>query len=379
MRRPLFTLVAYAILLPHAAADEPAFNGRPLSGWLAMLKSDPVVRKRRAAVVALGEMAAGSREAATAGLPALGRAALVDADPAVRQQAAQVLGRQKADDAALVVADLAAAVRQEKVPAVRRELAVTLGRFGRLAKVAAGPLVDALADPDPGVQAAAADALGRIGPDAAGAGPELVKLVTSPIKPVRRAAVFAVGRVEPDDKPAAVAALVGVLSVKDDAELRRDAVTALGLLGTATPDAVGALAGLLTDPNVDARTAVIQTLGRFGPAAKSAGPDILKRLTTDSDAGVRVQAVRAIGQVSGVPTAELVTVLAERLRADPAAEVKVAAATELGGLGAVAVPALPALRAARADSRIQVREAAAAAVRRVETPAPPSAADGGER
>lgn len=369
MRYTFLAAVAVAAFAPPAPADEPVFNDRKLSEWVLMLKDDPLPRKRRAAVVALGQLAGTGRDAATTAFLAIGKAVQADASPLVRQQAAEVLGQQKPDDAVVVVSDLAAAVRAEKVPAVRREVAVALGRFGKLAKVAAGPLADALADPDAGVQAAAADALGRVGPDAAAAAPALVRLVQSPSPAVRQAAVFALGRVEPEQKEPVAAAVVGVLKGAPEAGMRTEAVVSLGFLGVTTPAVLDALTAALADKNAEFRSVVVLTLGRFGPAAKPTATALEKLVRTDPDKGVRAQAIRARCRAAGDAAAELIPLLVERLNADRDVEVRVAILAELGGLAAAGKPALPALRAARGDASAQVREAATAAIQQIERPA----------
>ena len=53
-------------------------------------------------------------------------------------------------------------------------------------------------------------------------------------------------------------------------------------------------------------------------------------------------------------------------RADPAFEVRVAVAEELGALGSAGKPAVPALRTAQRDPQIKVREAATAALKSIE-------------
>ncbi len=365
------TAVVMTLLMvaPTAPADEPAFNDRKLSEWVRMLRDDPLPRKRRGAVVALGQLAGAGRDAGLTAFQALGKAVQADASAVVRQQAAEVLGQQKPDDAVVVVSDLAAAVRAERVPAVRREVAVALGRFGKLAKVAAGPLTDALSDPDTGVQAAAADALGRIGPDAATAAPALVKLVKGQSLPVRQAAVFALGRVEPEQKEPVAAALVGVLKEAPEAGLRKEAVVSLGFLGTPSPVVLDALTAALADKDAESRSVVVQTLGRFGPAAKPASGSLEKLVRTDPDKGVRTQAVRAYCRTAGDAVAGLIPLLTERLKQDRDVEVRVAILDELGGLGPSGKAALPALRVARGDALAQVRDAATAAIQQLERPA----------
>jgi hypothetical protein len=64
----------------------------------------------------------------------------------------------------------------------------------------------------------------------------------------------------------------------------------------------------------------------------------------------------------------LIPVLTERLKNDPAFEVRVAVAEELGALGAAGKPAIPALRIAQRDPQIKVREAARAALKVIEQP-----------
>src|SRR5579883_2616230 len=142
-----------------AAADDPAFNGRTMSQWMTMLRDDGLPRKRRAAAIALGQIAAEHPEKETLErvLPALARAIRSDANPAVRAQLAGVLGRQPAEYTPLFLADLAEVMRVEKDGTARREMATALGRFGRQARAAVVPLTDVLKDPAAPTRAAAAE------------------------------------------------------------------------------------------------------------------------------------------------------------------------------------------------------------------------------
>jgi HEAT repeat protein len=366
---PRLTLTALLIATaPLQAADDPEFNGRKLSAWVVQLKEDPVPRKRRAAALAVGQLAADHPQALADALPHLGRALRTDASPAVREQAAAAIGRQRVEaNAAGVLADLAESLRGEREPAVRREVAAALGRFGPAAKQAVAPLTAALKDADPTVRAAAADALGRVGPDAKAAAPDLLPLLADAEKPVRRAAAFALGRVGPDDPAPAAAALVGVLAGPDP-DLRREAVVGLAFLGDRSPDVVLAVGRALSDPDAELRHQAVQTLARFGPAARTADAELRRAATGDADKLVRASAVHALFMAYGTDAKALIPLMAERLKADPEFEVRAVIAEELGALGADGRGALPALREARKDPQIKVREAAAAAERRIEKP-----------
>jgi len=370
--RPFAASVFVALLaVPAGAAEEPVFNDRKMSEWMKILKEDPTPRKRRAAVVALGQIATDNKESLPTALLAVGKALKADANPAVREQAAVVLGQQKVDDGGLAVAgDLTESMRIEKEPAVRREVAIGLGRYGKVAKGAVPPLMLALKDADPTVRAAVADALGRIGDYARAAAGELLPLLKDSEKSVRLAAIFALGRIDPDDKEPVSTALVALLKGETDEELRKEVVLALSFLGDTSPNVVTALAGLLTDKKSELRMQVALGLGKFGPAVKHAEAELLAVAKADSEKQVRISAVRTLCSGLGAEAVRLIPPLSERLKDDADFEVRVAIAEELGAMGADAKSAIPALRKAQGDAQIRVREAAAAAVKKIEKPAP---------
>ncbi len=357
---------AVALAAPPGRADEPTFNDRPLSDWLTMLKEDPTPRKRRGAVVALGEIAAANKSEFVTAITAVGRALQNDASPLVRQQAAAVIGQQRVDDAAVVLSDLTTAVRVEKEASVRREVAVTLGRFGKLAKQAVPALTDALGDKDDGVKAAAAEALGRVGPEARTAVPELLKLAKAADKPLRLAVTFALGRTDADDKLPVAVALVETLKTAGEVELRRETITSLGLLGESQGGVLATLATQLADPDAEHRVLTVEALGKLGPAVRGVEAELLTLFRADPDKGVRRVSIRALCKALATEASRLIPALTERLQADPEFEVRVAIAQELGGLGENGKAAIPFLRAAQRDPQIRVREAAAAALKQIE-------------
>lgn len=363
---------------PAARGDEPLFNGRKLSDWLTVLREDPTPRKRRGAVVALGQIAAADKDSFATAIFAVGKAMQNDAVPAVRQQAASVLGQQKVDDAAIILLDLKNAVRQEKDPAVRREVAVTLGRFGKLARQAVPALTEALKDPDLAVKSACVEALGRVGPDAHTAAPAILEALKSNDKALTQAAVFALGRVDPEDKSACSAALVRVLKASTDVELRREAITSLGLLGDASAEVMAALTTQLSDPNPEHRILTLVAVGALGTGVKAVEAELTRILKSDEDKNVRRLCVRTWCKALGTDAVRLTPLLIERLKADVEFEVRVAIAEEFGALGPAGKPAIPALRQAQKDPQIKVREAATAALKQIEKPIPKPASQPGK-
>ncbi|MBX3399989.1 MAG: HEAT repeat domain-containing protein [Gemmataceae bacterium] len=376
IRVVLLSILTLAIVLPLRAADEPNFNGRTLSEWLAILKDDSLVRKRKAALVALGQMVAGDEETRKKAMPGIAKALKVDGNAGVRAQAAALMGQQPIESAALVVGDLAEALRSEKESDVRKELAVAAGKFGRLSGSAVLPLADVLKDPKPETRAAAADALGRIGKEARKAAPYVVPLTKDADRAVRFAAVFALGRLDPDDSETACETLVEILekeSAKKDKERDGEMISAtivsLGLLGEKSTAAVKAIARHLGDSDVERRQLAALTLGRFGIVGRVASAELKKAFQEDADKTVRANALHSLGVSHGADAKDLIPVLTTRLKADPDFEVRIAVAEMLGSFGPNGKPAIPALQEARRDSQLKVREAATLAIRAIEKPA----------
>jgi HEAT repeat protein len=371
----LISVVALLAAAPLPAADEPSFNGRSLSEWLAILKDDPLVRKRKAALVALGQMISGSEESQKKAIPGIAKAMKVDGTAGVRAQAATLLGQQPLEAAPLVLGDLAEALRSEKDSEVRKELAIGVGKFGRLSGSAVLPLVEVLKDPAAPTRAAAADALGKIGKEARKAAPYVVPLAKDADRSVRAAAVFALGRLDPDDSETVCETLVELLEKESaktgparDGEMIAASIVSLGLLGERSTDAVKAIAKHLADPDAELRRTVALTLGKFGTIGRIASAELTKAFQSDQDKTVRANALHSLAVSYGDKAAELIPVLTARLKADPDFEVRVAIAEQLGGMGASAKSAVPALQEARRDSQLKVREAATLAIRAIEKP-----------
>jgi HEAT repeat protein len=151
--------------------------------------------------------------------------------------------------------------------------------------------------------------------------------------------------------------------------VRWAAARALGESAPDKPDAtvyapeIDSLARLLDDTDPDVRTAAINALGKFGPAAKSAAPKLLETVTK-GDIEPRVAAVAALGAV-GSDAATTVPILITGLQ-NRDLRLRRASAQGLVRFGAAAKSALPELRKALADPDADLRLAAAEAVLAIE-------------
>lgn len=369
-----FAGVSLLLLLAHAASavpdDDPVVDGMKASQWVDILKTETSARKRALAIAALGKVQAKYDLA----LPNIARSLKVDSSPAVRFQAASVIAGLDPAIAATVDEDLVTAVTNEKDARVRKVLVAALGRFNAIAKKAVDPLTTLLKDPSPEIRAATADALGRVGADAKAAAPALVPLLADQDRSVRLGAVFALGRIAPDDLARVASVLVRQLGTEKDAEIRREIVVSLGLLTDRTAPTVQAIANLLKDPDIETRRVAVRTLGRFGLDASSVADALLKVAETDKDKEMRIDAVRALGSAMGPALKVRATDLIRMLEKDDDFEVRLAIVEELGALGNAVKDhkeIMAALHSRQSDPQVKVREAATAAIRRIQKPPPP--------
>lgn len=368
IRAVLLSFLLSLMVTAPSITQEPSYNGRTLSEWQAMLKEDPVPRKRRAALVALGQLGQSHAEHLPAIVLLAGKTLRNDSAAVVREQAATLLGQQKVDEVVLAtLPDLVESVRIERELPVKKQVTQILGRFGKSAGTAVPALLSNLTmEQDAGLRAATAEALGRIGPEAKSAASALLPLLQEKDIPLRRAAIFALGRIEPDDAKAVSEALVKRVTDDPEAPLRLEAVQSLGFLGEKTELVVRAVASRLTEPEAEFRVVASLTLAKFGSSLAVVRPELQKAFTSDADKQVRLNLVRVLTQASGEDRSTVIPLLAERLTADQDFEVRLAIAEELGTYGAAAKAALPALRIAQRDSQVKVREAATRAIKLIE-------------
>ena len=347
--------------------EDPVYDGKKAAAWVEILVNDPSARQRAVAATALGELRTKHRIKDLH--KDLGRSLRVDSSVAVRVQCATVIGGLKPEDVKEIESELVEAIKAEKESRVRKELAIVMGRNPETAKRAVEALIGVLKDTDPAARAAAADALAKVGPDAKEAATGLLPLIDDADKAVRQAAIFALGRITPDNPSFVAAALLKRFGVEKDAELRRDIVVSLKLIGDKSEPTIAALAAALADPEDEVKAAVAGCLGSFGTAAKPAVEALLKLATESKDKGLRIDAVRAFGSALGPDLKGRLKDVIHIMEMDVDFEVRLAAVEELATLGMQLKDdkdAMAALRKRLSDQQVKVREAAAAAIRRIE-------------
>jgi HEAT repeat protein len=178
-------------------------------------------------------------------------------------------------------------------PVIRRAEIDFLEMLEDAAAPALTTLIRALSDPDIFVRWSAARTLGRIDPAlAARAVPALAQLLSDRDLDVRLTAAATLEAYGPA-AGAAIPALAAAVS-QGDSEFRRAVMYALQSIGPeAAREAVPGLVTDLTNDDARVRRAAAETLGRFGPAARSALPT-LRRTLQDEDGDVRQAASDAL-------------------------------------------------------------------------------------
>jgi hypothetical protein len=138
-------------------------------------------------------------------------------------------------------------------------------------------------------------------------------------------------------------------------------------------DAVPLVAEALLAPNPASRRRAARVLGRFGPTAAAAIPQLVKA-TGDANILVRVDAAAALARVSAAEADRAVRILVEITRTRPIADdgahegfvfPALNAIDALGELGALARPAIPALRAIAANPASPEAHLATAALKKI--------------
>jgi HEAT repeat protein len=387
-RAVVLSALLVALLTPaglRGQDDDPVLQQRKLSEWLRMLQADPQADHRRAALIAVQIL--GPRHARKA-LPGVATALRGDADEKVRAGAATVLGqlaaRARKDNLDGFRYDsvrdaLAASLRGDPSGRVREAAAAALGHLDEDARGAVPVLAGALKDKHPGTRTAAAESLRRLGTHAKEVLPELQQVLGdgSADRLTRVLCARAVGRIGVPDSLAALPALQDVLvDARAPAELRTAAAETLGLFGKDAAPAAGALGNTLTSARADTplRRAAAIALDALGPEGRDALPALQKALR-DEDRYVRCHALHALGGYGkelGPDTRDIVTGILRCLD-DSVLEVRVAAIETLGvlgreGLGGDAQAVADRLTDAARDPQKAIREAAAAALKRIHGP-----------
>lgn len=221
-------------------------------------------------------------------------AALKSSDAATRMEAANELGFLR-EDAAAAVPALIHALADAYEP-VRRNALYALGAIG---EPAVAPLAEALAAEQEAFEAEpilhicdAAHGLAAIGAPAI---PALKTALVDKRENVRASAAYALGEMGPDAADA-VDTLIRLLTEASD-EVRRHAISALGMIQVPTEKTVPALIGVLENrEDLDLGFFAAQALTRIGPAATTAIPVLAAALQSES-AYVRGFSAEALSRI----------------------------------------------------------------------------------
>lgn len=319
----------------------------------ALEDKDATVRNRAAlTLVSLGRNPQGLLPVLTLGLnlertvPVL-IAALDDKDEDVRYGAVQALGHLGQSLPAAVQALIASL--KSRYANVRSGAAEALGNIGKDAPTVTPALIDALKDEDPAVRRAAVEALGSFGRDASPAVPYLTAIVKETVgesEPEYPLAYFATETLKKIGR-AAVPALMLALH-NNNAEVRHEAIQALGDLGKDAREAIPVLMPLLRDENIGSIAA--WEVGKICKEAPEAIPALVTVALHDKNPTVRSNAsygLQALGEASQPAISPIIAALKSSDR-----ELRSEASKTLGQIGKPSVPALvEALRDRNARTR----------------------------
>jgi HEAT repeat protein len=364
MWRRVGCLLAGLLLLVSTSRgqQDESVLGKNAAEWLKVLRDGKEAKLRRAAVIAL-EVFGAKKAGVTAGLiDALAK----EPEAEIRREIVQTLGRMGMEAKGAVEA-LGEALKKDKADIVREAAARALG--GRLASQAHTQvmvLAGALKDSHSGTRAAAAEALRELGEKAKPALAEVIYALKDK-KADRFTRIYSaqiLGRLKTEAE-ASVPLLVAVLNEKEAAAGVREAATeSLGRLGPDAASAIPDLAKALGEKQPALRRAVVVALAQMGEKVREAWPAIRIALK-DTDSGVRYQAISLAGRVAK-DEKQAVLALAETGLKDDSTEVRLAAIRELATMGSAANAAAPTLtKIAANDSRVSVREAASAALKKI--------------
>jgi HEAT repeat protein len=234
---------------------------------------------------------------------------------------------------------------------VRGGAACALGRIGPAAEPAVPLLVSTLASKQVSVRRNSSLALLRIGGVPREAAEKLVPRLRDPDEVVRANAAAALWKLAED--PRAMDTLKSMLQAKGPGAY--EAAVALGRLAPEAKPAIPLLVAALASDDADAARAAARSLGRFGKSAI----EPLEPAIAAAEPTTALRAVEALGQIGPAGEAALIKSLKH-----PNPLVRRGVARELGRLGPAGKNSAAALLTAASDKDADVRETAAAALRK---------------
>jgi HEAT repeat protein len=243
------------------------------------------------------------------------------------------------------------------------DLEVAQGRSPLLPGGILPVLSEALKDPNEQTRLFAVSAVDRLGRDAQGLLPQLVLLVDDPGSlRVRAFAAGTVVRLDPGRVHQCVTTLKSALAANDLTIVRQAAID-LGRVGPRARGATPDLRPLLTHDDRATSQAAAFALADIDSVAAREGLEVLKKAIRGDNLNARRWAVRALGRM-GPDAAETVPLLRDVL-SDKDEDLRARSAAALGLIGSAARPAVPDLLQALKDRSPRVRAEAAYSLGRV--------------
>ena len=200
-----------------------------------------------------------------------------------------------------------------------------------------GPaLIAALKNSDPAVAKDSLQALGALGPAFL---PQIAELLANP--ELRGYALMVLARFGADAKGATPQLAAMLDDPKLEPMMRREVQYVLGKIGPAAAPAVPQLIASLGNDSERVRNSAIFALGKIGPGAKSAVP-ALEKLVDSEDAFLRVGSLWALVHIQPGDAGVIAKAVPELIKSLDAERdtVRAEVAGTLGSLGAAAKPAL---------------------------------------
>jgi len=361
------TLLILSLIIqgPVYAQDDPVIRGRTVSEWFRLLREESNAQ-RRLAILRLIDMEAGPNVPIV--LPNFLKEVAVHPDPTVRARIIQALPRYK-DRGEEIIQTYRSALTRDKESKVREAAAQTIPKLDRTGAILLIPdLGLAVRDAHPDVRAAAAQTIGILTQSDKQSTVELLSPLEEGLKDseaaVRFQCAYALSQMGELAAPA-VSSLAEMFRNDTVILNRREAAKAIAAIGPKAANAAETLVSGLADPQPGIRQAAALALAQVKGDPERVLPALLKA-ARDSDVSVRCLAIHAIGAF-GKSAVKTIPDLIDILRRDEVADVRLAAIEELANFGPEARAALDVLKVASKDGRAAIREAAQAALKKIES------------
>lgn len=348
-----------------AAQEDPIVRGRTVSEWFRLIREESNPQRRLAALMIIDSQAGPNVPIV---LPNLLREVGENSDPGIRRRIVSLLPRYR-DRGDEITKAFRSALAKDADPRVREAAASAIPKLDRTTAITLIPdLAEALKDQATEVRAAAAQTIGILAQADAQIAletiPQLTAALKDPSEEVRFQSAYALSQLG-SSAAASAEALAEMYLTDREIRNRKEAAKALASIGPKAASVTEKLLKGLEDPHPEIRQSAAFALGRLQGEPDRALPALL-RAARDPNVSVRCLAVHAIGAY-GKSATHLIPELIDILRRDEVADVRLAAIEELASFGPDARPALEALRLASKDGRAAIREAALAALKKIES------------